>query len=67
MRRRAFALLPLFAGLLLTASAGRPALADGIDLDGRMAPDMTFPGGLNGIAPGTTLSSFRNRVVLIEF
>jgi len=56
--------------LLCVAAPGsrlREAAAEGAVLDGLMAPEMTFPAGLNGVSRGTTLSSFRGKVVWIKF
>lgn len=57
----------LLAALLLIGAGGRTAAAEGANLDGLMAPEMTFPAGLNGVAAGTTLSSMRGRVVWVKF
>lgn len=64
--------LTLLASLVLAAACGlrsgvRPASAEGAVLDGLMAPELTFPAGLNGIARGQSLSSFRGKVVWIKF
>jgi thiol-disulfide isomerase/thioredoxin len=67
MHRRSLLLAPLLGALALAGASGRAARAEGSDLDGRMAPEMTFPAGLNGVGPGTTLSSFRGKVVWIKF
>ncbi len=48
-------------------AATTPAAAQGSDLTGRLAPDMTFSNGMNGVAAGTSLSSFRGRVVWVKF
>jgi peroxiredoxin len=59
----------LLACLALPFAVARPraALAEGAHLEGLMAPELTFPSGLNGIEPGTKLSSFRGRVVWLKF
>lgn len=65
---RAFALT--LCALLLALQAGgavRSASAEGADLTGLIAPEIAFPSGLNGVERGTTLSSFRGRVVWIKF
>ncbi|MFM8980766.1 MAG: peroxiredoxin family protein [Planctomycetia bacterium] len=68
--------LPLLACLVLAAACGlryglhdgvRPASAEGAVLDGLMAPELTFPAGLNGITRGQSLSAFRGKVVWIKF
>jgi peroxiredoxin len=65
--RSAWPLLVLLAALL-GVGAGCPSVAaEGAALNKLMAPEMTFPAGLNGIDAGTTLSSFRGRVVWIKF
>jgi thiol-disulfide isomerase/thioredoxin len=61
------ALLAACLLLPLGAAAPRAAQAEGAMLDELMAPELTFQAGLNGIEPGTKLSSFRGRVVLIKF
>ena len=58
-------LLTCAAALVVTAPL--PAHAGGTDLTGRLAPDMTFAEGMNGVGAGTTLSSFRGRVVWVKF
>ncbi len=44
-----------------------PAAAEGANLDGRMAPDMTFPAGLNGVEAGLRLSALKGRPVWVKF
>ena len=41
--------------------------AAGFQLDGQLAKDLTFSGGLYGVDASTTLSSFRGKVVWIKF
>lgn len=69
MKRLQPALLALACLLAagLPCASPREARAEGAVLDGLMAPEMTFPAGLNGIARGQTLSSFRGKVVWIKF
>ncbi|MHC5010623.1 MAG: peroxiredoxin family protein [Planctomycetota bacterium] len=55
----------LLAGVF--AWSGRSARAEGANLNGRTAPDLVFQEGMNGVAPGTRVSSFRGRVVWIKF
>lgn len=62
---RAAVLLSL--ALLVGVGSSRAASAEGASLDGLMAPELTFPSGLNGVTRGTTLSSFRGRVVWLKF
>lgn len=52
---------------LLTLASNAPAAAAGRNLDGRMAPDMTFKAGFNGLGAGTSLSALRGRVVYVKF
>lgn len=47
--------------------ASEPARAQGNDLTGRLAPDLSFSDGMNGVAAGSTLSSFRGKVVWVKF
>lgn len=47
--------------------APEPARAQGNDLTGRLAPDLSFSDGMNGVAAGSTLSAFRGRVVWVKF
>jgi peroxiredoxin len=57
-------------GLAAVAAAAMPAptaRAEGQDLTGRMAPDLAFLAGLNGVGAGTTLSGLRGQVVWIKF
>jgi thiol-disulfide isomerase/thioredoxin len=63
---RAVLLLACLA-LVPAALAPRAAEAEGALLDGLMAPELTFSTGLNGIEPGTKLSSFRGKVVWLKF
>ncbi len=64
---------PAFVAALLclaVVGASPPALAAGQwrDLNGRVAPDLTFADAALGLAPGTTLASLRGRqVVLLAF
>ena len=65
-------MLPIrrFAALVLAglgAAGAAPAMAEGASLNGLMAPELTFPAGVNGVGRGTTLSSFRGRVVWLKF
>lgn len=53
-------------GLLLLGGTA-PAEAEGHNLDGRMAPDMSFSAGFNGTGAGTKLSAFRGRAVYVKF
>lgn len=72
---RTSALRTLAAATLLVVAGGpslplggpRAASAEGAQLDGLMAPELSFPDGLNGITRGTSLSSLRGRVVWIKF
>lgn len=63
--RSAFLATAVIACLL--GGRGRTAQAEGAYLDQLMAPELTFPTGLNGIERGQTLSSFRGKVVWIKF
>jgi peroxiredoxin len=55
-------------GLALTGLVlATPVQADGFDLDGRMAPDLVFSTGSNGVTPGMRLSSLRGKVVWLKF
>lgn len=45
----------------------RAASAEGAELTGLMAPELTFTTGLNGIEPGMKLSQFRGKVVWLKF
>ena len=62
---------PLARGFVLASlacwAAAPAARAEGALLDGLMAPELAFGAGLNGVAPGTTLSSFRGQVVWVKF
>lgn len=60
-------LLVLAASAWAGVHAPAPLRAEGAQLDGLMAPELVFPDGLNGISRGTTLSSFRGKVVWIKF
>jgi len=60
------ALLFTLASSLVVLAPSR-AEAQGSDLTGRLAPDMTFADGMNGVAAGTTLSAFRGKVVWVKF
>jgi len=57
----------LLLGSVLLASVGEDASAAGRDLTGRTAPELVFPDGMDGIAPGTRLSGFRGKVVWLKF
>lgn len=65
--------LPVLLIALLALGASRPAgllpsaAAEGADLSGLIAPELTFPAGLNGVERGTTLSSLRGKVVWLKF
>jgi peroxiredoxin len=60
------ALLVLAGGLL--ARGNEAEAAAWRNLNGRMAPDLVFAAGGDDVAPGTRLSSFRNKeVVLLVF
>ncbi len=48
-------------------AAAPSARASGYDLNGRLAPELTFPDGMNGISRSTSLSSYRGRVVYLKF
>jgi peroxiredoxin len=76
MKPSCLVLLALVLGTLLPGAlppgtafpfALPPAQAEGAFLDKLVAPDLTFPTGLNGITRGQTLSSFRGKVVWIKF
>lgn len=56
-----------FAVVVLTAFFAQPLSAQGNDLTGRLAPDMRFASGMNGVTSDTTLSSFRGKVVWVKF
>jgi len=61
---------PLLVALLLalTGVVGtRDGAAEGAMLTGLLAPELTFPTGLNGIERGQTLSSFKGKVVWLKF
>ena len=60
------ALLCTLAAILAGMAPPR-AEAQGNDLTGRLAPDMTFSTGMNGVDAGTSLSAFRGRVVWVKF
>lgn len=60
-------LLAVAALVWAGVQAPAPLRAEGAQLDGLMAPELVFPDGLNGITRGTTLSSFRGKVVWIKF
>jgi cytochrome c biogenesis protein CcmG/thiol:disulfide interchange protein DsbE len=61
-------ILLLSALLLLAAAAGAPPVAaEGAYLNDLVAPELTFPTGLNGVTKGQTLSSFRGKVVWLKF
>jgi peroxiredoxin len=64
--RRAGA-LALAGALFLGATSTPTASAEGASLNGLMAPELTFPAGVNGVERGATLSSFRGRVVWLKF
>lgn len=62
--------LLLVAGIILLSCvllSGAPADAAGANLTGRRAPDLTFPGGINGLSAGQRLSQFRGDVVWLKF
>jgi thiol-disulfide isomerase/thioredoxin len=61
---RAVLVLALLAVPLL---APRAASADGRNLDGHPAPEMTFTDGLNGASASTSLAALRGRVVCVKF
>jgi peroxiredoxin len=71
--RRPRVRIALLALLALLAAAGAfvapapAARAEGWNLDGRMAPDMAFPGGVNGLSEVAKLSDLKGRVVWIKF
>jgi peroxiredoxin len=60
------ALLPAAAALAVAAAAV-PASASGMNLDGRLAPEIRLSGGLNGATAATTLASLRGKVVCLKF
>lgn len=67
-KRTARVTLWVAACLLALAVPTVPCEASGSNLDGRMAPDMTFPDGANGVAPGQSLSDYRGqKVVWVKF
>lgn len=59
-------LLGAFLGLCLLLASPLAARGGGLVLDGRKAPDFTFPDGID-LEAGTRLSSFRGDVVWIKF
>jgi|GEM_PF-3052158 len=61
------ALLVALLVALLGAVGARDSVAEGAGLTGLLAPELTFPTGLNGITRGQTLSSFRGKVVWLKF
>jgi peroxiredoxin len=61
----ALVLGPLVA--LLGGLGARPCDAEGATLTGLLAPELTFPTGLNGIERGQTLSAYRGKVVWLKF
>lgn len=65
----ALVVAPLVALLVaLLGSVGvRPCDAEGATLTGLLAPELTFPTGLNGVARGQTLSAYRGKVVWLKF
>lgn len=63
---RTFAVLILaLVGSL--AATGDVAMAAGADLTGRMAPEMVFTDGMNGLVRGNALSQLRGKVVWVKF
>ncbi len=58
---------PVLLALVVTAFSGDDVFAAGRDLDGQMAPDMSFREGFNGFEKGTTLSAHRGKVVWVKF
>jgi peroxiredoxin len=63
---------PLFLAAVLATllAGGAPPVeaANWLDLNGRVAPEVTFPDGFNGVGPGTRIADYRNRaVVLLAF
>jgi len=67
MHRTRHLLFLVAIALLLPLAHLAPAAGEGLNLDGRLAPELTFTTGMNGIAPGTSLSSFRGKVVWLKF
>ncbi|MDJ0520991.1 MAG: TlpA disulfide reductase family protein [Planctomycetota bacterium] len=62
------ALIVLLAAALVVAAEPADAAKQWRDLNGRVAPDLTFGETALGLAPGTRLASFRKkRVVLLAF
>jgi peroxiredoxin len=59
--------LALLAALAASAAFASSAGAEGWPLDGRAAPDLVLPAGMNGVTAGTTLSSLRGKVVYLKF
>lgn len=56
-----------FFVVVVATLCAKTSHAQGSDLTGRLAPDMRFETGMNGVERGTTLSSFRGRVVWVKF
>jgi peroxiredoxin len=69
MRRKNIGSVALALALVvpLGATAARPACAEGANLNGRVAPDIRLAAGTNGVTAGTTMSSLKGKVVLLEF
>ena len=63
VQRRLF----LIALVALLGWAPAPADAAGANLTGRMAPDLTFATGINGIQAGQKLSQLRGDVIWVKF
>jgi thiol-disulfide isomerase/thioredoxin len=63
---RAVSLLA-FLAVPFAALAPRAADAEGAQLTGLMAPDLTFPAGVNGVEAGSKLSQYRGKVVWLKF
>lgn len=59
-------LVVLLAATLMWGPMSRCEAA-GANLTGRQAPDLTFPGGINGISAGGRLSQFRGEIVWLKF
>ncbi len=57
----------MFLSLVLAGVSGDDVLAAGRDLNGQMAPSLSFREGFNGFENGTTLAAHRGKVIWIKF